>query len=148
VDLEVSEAHKRRRDPTRDGARLELGVSVVEHVALDAVSRQNQREGAGRGDAEVVHRLRADELAQRRAEDRAPVGSARVRRGACSFELHFPALSAAVFDLAEGDRAAVAELARPVSKLMAAVAGCVGFHAGNHAVSCEHVGQLVGGLRV
>ena len=102
----------------------------------------HQRQRARGRHAEVVHGLAAQELAQRRAQHGAPVGAARVRRGAGALELQLPALAARVDDLAERDGAAVAELTGPVAELMAAVARGVRLHARQQRVAGEHLGEL------
>ena len=83
------------------GTGLELRMAVVEHVALDHLAGPDQAERARRRDAEVVHRLAAQELANRRAQHRATVGAARVRRPAGALELQLPALAGTVDDLAQ-----------------------------------------------
>ena len=143
--LEVAEPDERRRHAADDRARLELRVAVVEHVAHDVLAGCDDAQGPRRRDAEMVHRLAAEELADRGAEHRAPVGGARVRRRPGALELQLPALAAAVDDLAEGDRAAVAELARPHAELMAAVVRRVRIHPLDDRVSAEHAREL-GGL--
>ena len=101
-----------------------------------------RRERARGRHAEMEHRLAADELAQRGAQHRAAVGGARVGRVAGAFELQLPAASRRRDHLGERDGAAVAELARPVAELVAAVARRVGLHAGQHAIAAEHFEQL------
>ena len=98
-------------------------VAVVEHVAHDRLAGGDQAQRARGRDAEVMHRLAAEELADRRAQHRAAVGAARVRRRARALELQLPALAGGVDDFAQRDRPAVAELAGPVAELVAAVVG-------------------------
>src|SRR3546814_16815064 len=74
-------------------------------------------------DLEVVHGLAAQELAERRAQHRAAVGVAGIRRGAGALDLQLVAAAVGGDRLAERDRAAVAELAGPVAELMAGVVG-------------------------
>ena len=78
------------------------------------VAGRDEAQRARRRHAEVMHRLAAQEFAHRRAQHRAPVGAARVRRRPGALELQLPALAVGVDHFAERDRAPVAELARPV----------------------------------
>ena len=64
---------------------------------------------------------RHDVFAQHRAEPGAPVAAARERRAAGALELDVAALAVAVDDLAEQERAAVAELGHEVAELVAGV---------------------------
>ena len=68
-----------------------------------------------------------------------PSARARVRRRARALELQLPARAVRADDLAERDRAAVAELPGPVAELVPAVARGVRLHAGQHAVAAEHL---------
>src|SRR3546814_14440566 len=60
--------------------------------------------------------LAAQELTDRRAQNRATIGGARIRRRAGALELQFPALAGRVDGLAQTDRTAIAELAGPVAR--------------------------------
>ena len=135
--LEIAEADERRRDAAHDRAGLELRMAVVEHVALDLLAGRDEAQRARRRHAEVVHRLAAQELADRRSQHRASVGAARVRRLARALELQLPALAGGVDDLAEVDRAPVAELPGPVAELVAAVVRGVRLHALDERVAAE-----------
>ena len=119
------------------------GMSVVQDVAHHLLAGGHQAERARGGHAQMKHRLAAQKLAQRRAQHRAPVGGARVRRGARALELKLPALTPRVDDLAQGDGATIAELPRPVAELMSAVAGGVRLHAGQQAIAREHLGERI-----
>jgi hypothetical protein len=90
----------------------------------------------------VVHRLAAQELANARPEHRTAVREARVRGWAGALELQELVRAVHVDELAERDRSAIAELARPRPELVAAVrhrerAGRVG-----NAVAAEDLGEL------
>ena len=137
VDLEVSETRERRGHAAHHCARLRARVAVVEHVANDALAGRYQRQRAGRRYTEMVHRFAAQELAYARAQHGQAVGAARVGRGAGTLELQRPAFVAPVDDLAQIDRAAVAELACPVAELVAAVARGIGVHAGEQPIAGE-----------
>src|SRR3569623_2534002 len=99
-------------------------MTVVQEAAQHRLAGGDERQRAGRWHAEVEHRLAAHELAQRRAQHRAAIRGARVRRRPGALQLELPRL-AGVADLAERDRASVAELAGPRAELMAAVTRCV-----------------------
>src|SRR5690606_41572041 len=98
-------------------------MAVVEHAAHDRLAGADQAQRAGGRHAEVVHRLAAQELADRGAQHRAAVGHARVRGRPGTLELQLPACTVPGDDLAESDRAPVAEPPGPVAELVAAAAG-------------------------
>jgi hypothetical protein len=75
-----------------------------------------------------MHRLAAQELANRRAQHRASVCPPRVRCLAGALELQFKALAGAVDRLAKQNRPAVAELPGPLTKLVATIAAGVTDH--------------------
>ena len=77
-------------------------------------------QAARRGDAQRVHGLADHQLAQHRAERRAAVAAAGIRRRSRAFELHVHAAAVRGDLLAEQDGAAVAE-AGEVAELMAGV---------------------------
>jgi hypothetical protein len=120
-------------------------VAVVEHVAHHLFAGEGQRQRPGGGHTEVVHGFAAEELAQRRAQHREAIGRAGITGSgpaplSCSIQR-----SPGAHHLAEVDRPAVAELARPVAELVPAVAGGVGVHARQQPVAGEHLGER-GGL--
>jgi hypothetical protein len=59
MDLEIAEAHERRRDTAYDRAGLGGRVAVVEHVADHRFARGDEAQRARGRDAEPVHRLAA-----------------------------------------------------------------------------------------
>src|SRR5215510_9050689 len=122
VDLEVAEAYERGRDAAHHGAGLGLRVAVVEHVADHDLAGRDQAERARGRYAEPVHRLAAQEFAQRRAQHGAAIGGARIGRLAGALELQLLPAAVGGDQLAERDGAAVAELPGPVAELVAAVA--------------------------
>ena len=67
-------------------------------VKVTASNEERRDLVARRGNAEVMHRLAAEELADRRAQHRASVGGTRVGRLACALQLEL--LAAAVAGLA------------------------------------------------
>ena len=113
--LEMAEAQEARRGAHDDRAGLDP-------LALHRQGRADQRQRAGGRDAQAVHRLRAQELADRRAQHRAAVAPARIGGAAAALELDLARAGGRV-DLAEQQRAAVAELAGPLAELVAAVDG-------------------------
>jgi hypothetical protein len=133
--LEMPEAGEGRCHPADDGAGLGDRMAIVEHVANDAFTAADQTQCARRRHAQVVHCLAAQELADRRAQDRAPVGAAGVRRWAGALELQFETLPAPIDRFTEQNRPAVAELSGPLPELMTAVTACIAKHARQQAVT-------------
>jgi hypothetical protein len=128
--LEMAETQERGCDPAHDGARFNLRTAVVEHVADHALAGGDQAQRAGGGDAEVVHRLAAEEFADRRAQHRATVGAARIRSRPCTLQLQLATPAIRQHSLAQADRASIAQLPCPVPELVAAVVGRKRLHAG------------------
>jgi hypothetical protein len=139
--LEMPEAGEGRCYPADDGAGLGDRMAIVEHVANDAFTAADQTQCARRRHAQVVHGLAAQELADRRAQDRAPVGPAGIGRWPGTLELQFETLAAPIDRFTEQDRPAVAELPGPLPELVTAVAAGVADHAGQQAVARQRVEQ-------
>ena len=133
----MAEPQERRRHAAHDGAGLGARVASVENVAHDLVARADEREGPRRRHAEVVHRLAAQKLADARPHHGAAVGRARVRRRPRALELELPARSVRRCELAERHRAAVAELACPMAKLVTAITARIGRHAVEQGIARE-----------
>ena len=110
-------------------------MAIVEHVADDGFTAADETQRTRGRHAQMMHRFTAQELADRRAQDRAPVGPACVRRRAGALELQFEALSAPVDRFAEENRAPVAELPGPLPELVAAIAGRVAGHARQQSIA-------------
>jgi hypothetical protein len=89
-----------------------------------------------------MHRFAAEELANGRAQHRAPVRGARIRGQSGAFELQLPALARAVDQLTERDRATIPELPCPLAELMAAVIRGVRLHACEQCVPAKHLREL------
>jgi hypothetical protein len=111
-----------------------LRMAVVEHVAHHALAGGDQAQRARGGDAEVVHRLAAQEFADRRAQHRATIGTARIRRRPCALQLQLATPTVA-------NTASPRLIARPspnwpcpVAELVPAVVGRVRLHAGSSAL--------------
>src|SRR5437868_15006760 len=88
-----------------------------------------------------MHRLGAQELADRRAQHRPAVAHARIGRQAAALELDL-LRAARRLELAEPQGPAVAELAGPDAELMAAVDACQRLHAGPQGVAAEYLHRL------
>ena len=144
-NLEIAEAHERRRDAADDGARLGSADGRRRTCRAPPIRRSRHEAQRPRGrHAEVMHGLAAHELAHRGAQHRAAVGGARIRRPARPLELQVVARAVRAHDFAERDGAAIAELPRPVAELVSAVARRVRLHAGQHAIAAEHLGDRAG----
>ncbi|MNX88816.1 hypothetical protein D3C86_1208030 [compost metagenome] len=135
--LEAAEADERGRHAADDRAGFGPGVPVVKHVPHDRLAGRHEAERAGGRHAQVMHRLAAQELANRRAQHGPAVAAARVRRRARALELQFQALSLRVEGFAERDRPPVSELPGPVAELVPAVVRRVGLHAGEQRIAAE-----------
>ena len=97
-------------------------MAVVEHVAHHLLAGRDQAQRARGRHAEVVHRLAAQELANRRAQHRAAVGAcASTACGPAPLSCSSQRSPAALTSFAQRDRAAVAELPGPVAELVPAV---------------------------
>ena len=140
--LEVTEAGERGRYAAHHGPRLRCRMPVVEDVSHDAFAGQRQAQRPRGGYAEVVHGLAAQELAHRGAQHRQSVGGAGIGGRPRALELQGLA-ARRPNHLAKIDGPAIAELARPVAELMAAVAGGVGVHVGQHPIAGKHVQEDV-----
>jgi hypothetical protein len=107
--------------------RMWLAATRVSTRPGSTVSRstgspgRDDRERARRRDAERVHRLADQHLAQHRPDRRLAVAAARERRSPRALEGDVAALAGAVDHLAEQDGAAVAELRREAAELVAGV---------------------------
>ena len=140
--LEMAETQERGRDPADDGPGLDLGMAVVEHVADHALAGADQAQRPRGRDAEVVHRLAAQELADRGAQHRATVGAARIRGRPGAFQLQLAALAIGQDRLAQRDRPAIAQLPGPVAELVATIVGREGLHARQQGVAAEYLGKF------
>ena len=112
--LERPDAQMAARHPGQHGARQQ-------HLAGDRLAGRDDGERARRRDPERVHRLADEVLAQHRSERRPAVAAAgeRCRSGALQVQVTAPALT--VDELAEQQRAAVAEPWRVAAELMPGV---------------------------
>ena len=111
-------------------------TGLAQHRLAGGDDRQRAR---GR-DAERVHRLADQYLAQHRPDRRLAVAAARERRPARALEGDVAAPAGAVDHLAEQDRAAVAELRREAAELVAGVGLRDRLGAFGHGVAGEERG--------
>ena len=142
MDLEAAEANETGRDAAHHRSGFGRRVTVVQDVPHDRFARGHQRQGAGGGHAEVMHRFAAQEFSDGGAQHGFAVGGTRIRRQTGAFELQF---KEAVFglDFTQRDGSTVAQLAGPVAELMAAVALGVGLHPGYRRAAAEHDAGIV-----
>ena len=94
------------------------GSSVSRATSL---ARRDDGERPRRGDAERVHRLADHVLAQHRPDGRLAVAAARERRAPRALQVQVAAAAVDVDDLAEQQRAAVAQPRRVAAELVAGV---------------------------
>ena len=113
-DLERAEAHVTRRE-AQQSCRGLCRLALHRLVTADDAQRPRRR------DAERVHRFAAQILAYRRAQDRAPVEAARVRRRACALQMQIPLRAFESAHLAQQQRAPVAQLRHIDAELMARI---------------------------
>ena len=132
--LEVAEAQERRRDARHHRRGFH-------RLAPHRLRRRNDGQRARRRDAQSVHRLRAQELADRGAQHGTAVAHARVGREAAALQLHFHRAGRGV-DFAEQQRAAIAQLPGPDAELVAGVHRRKRPHAVGHLVAGEHRQRL------
>ena len=109
--LEGADAQVARSDAGEDRSGHHL-------FADDGFACQHGSQRAGGGDAERVHRLAHDVLAQHGAKRGAAVASARERGRAGAFQLDVITLAVLSDHLAQKVRAAIAELRHKVGKLV------------------------------
>ena len=94
--------------------------------AAHRLGRGHQAQRPGGRDAQTVHGFAAQVLPDAGTQHGPPVATARIGRAACAFELNF-LRALGRLGLAQPDGSAVAQLARPLAKLVAAVDRGQGF---------------------
>ena len=92
-------------------------------------------------DAQAVHGFGTQKFADRRAQHRAAIAHARIRRQAGALELQFLHPRRRV-DLAQPQRAAVAQLSGPHAELVSAVDAGQRLHARPQGVAAEHLQRV------
>ena len=105
------------------------------------LARRDEAQRARRRNAEMSHRLAAEEFADGRAKHGPPVGRTGVGRRARAFELQLPALARRVHHLPEADGPPVAELPCPGAELVPAVTGGVRCHPRQERVAREDLDE-------
>ena len=112
--FEMAEADKARRNAgnNRGGFRL---------FAIHRIVAAGERQRPRGGNAQAVHGFGAQIFAYRRAQHRAAVGKARIRRFARAFELPFPRAALRIARLTQKHGAPVAQLAHIHAELVAAI---------------------------
>ena len=96
----------------------------------DALAGADHGQGPGRGDAEGVQRLADDVLAQHRPDHRLAVAAAREAGASRALEVQVDAAAGGIHELAQQQRAAVAELRLVAAELVAGVGLGEGGHLG------------------
>ena len=129
-ELERPDAQVARRDADDDRAGLRAG-------AHDRPAGGQHRQRPGGGDAQRVHRLTGDELAEHRAEGGMAVAAAGERGGAGTFQVDVAEVAGGVGDFAEQQRAPVAEDGDEMPELVARVRLRGGRRAGRQAAAHE-----------
>jgi hypothetical protein len=128
--LEVAEADEAGRHARAHRCGLD-------RLASHRLGRRRDAQRTRRGHAQGMHRLGAEELADRRAQHRAAVAHARVGREAAALQLDL-LRSGGGLQLAQPQRAAIAELPGPHAELVAAVDTRQRVHARPHGIAAEH----------
>ena len=134
-ELERADADVARGHAREHRARQHL-------LAHDALARRHGGERARGRDAERGHRLAHDVLAQHGAERGASVAAARERRAPRALELDVASLAVLADDLAEQDRAPVAELRHEAAELVPGVRERDRLRALGQRVAGEHLRAL------
>ena len=119
-------------------------MTVVEHVSHDLLAGRHQAQRARGWHPEVMHRLAAQKLANRRAQHGAAIGAAGIRRWARALELQLPALAGRADRFAKRDRPAVTELPGPLAELVPAIVGRIGLMPSSSALpanTCANAGD-------
>ncbi len=110
-----------RPDPDVAGRDAGEHRAGQQPLPRDLLARRDHGERAAGRDPERVHRLAEDVLAQHRPDDRLAVASARERRAAGALEVQVAPVAVRVEDLAEQQRATIAQPRRVRAELMAGV---------------------------
>ena len=114
-------------------------MAVVEHVADDGFAGGDQAQGTRGRDAQVVHRLAAQEFADRGSQYRTTIGTARIGCRARTLELQLPTFAGGIDGLPQCDRAAVTKLTSPVAELMASVVCRIWLHFRQQRIAAENL---------
>ena len=115
--LELSEADETGGHPADHGRGFH-------RFPVHRFRRRHQAQAARGGDAEGVHRFRAEIFPYRRTQHRATIQSARIRRRSRALELEFHARPGGRSNLRDHEGASVAELRNPNPELMPGINRC------------------------
>ncbi len=117
----------------------ELGGVIGHEIAHDFVAGRDQTQRTSGRNTKMKHCLTTQKFADGGTQHRATIGTTRVRCRPCAFELQLMALAGGIHHFAKIDRAAIPQLPRPVTKLMAAIDRRVRLAARKHAVPTQRV---------
>ncbi len=134
-ELKGADADMAARDARQHGTGMRL-------LALDAIAGGHRGKRARRRDAHRRHRLGHEELAQHGADRRLAIAVARKRRRPRPFELHVEPRPVGRDDLAEQQRAAVAQLRREMPELMPRIGERKRIGAAGHFLARKDPGEL------
>ncbi len=112
--LEAPHAQMAARDPGEDG-------SWQQGLAAHRTPRRHHGERAGRGDAQGMHRLAEDVLAQHRADRGQAVPAAGERRASRALEVEVAKVAVGIGELPEEQRAPIAETRDEPAELVSGV---------------------------
>ena len=116
--------------------------SALHGFSAHRLGRGHQAQRPGGRDAQTVHGFAAQILADAGTQHGPPVATARIGRAACAFELNF-LRALGRLGLAQPDGAAVAQLTRPLAKLVAAVDRGQGLRADHERIAREGLQVIV-----
>ena len=136
--FEAADPQMARGDADQYGARQK-------RVPNDLLSRGDDGESARSRDPERVHRLADQVLAQHRSDRGLAVSAAGEGGPARSFEVDIAATTPCIDDLAEQQRAAIAEARRVASELVAGVGHRKRRRALGHRIADQHVDAVARG---
>src|SRR5450830_1503949 len=91
--LKMTKPYERSCNATHNRAWLSFWVAIVKHVADNLITCFDQAQCARGWNTQMVHGLAAQKFTHRRAQYSATIGTARVGRDTCTFQLQFPALA-------------------------------------------------------
>jgi hypothetical protein len=92
----------------------------------------------------MVHGFATKEFANGGTKYRQTVTRTGVRSSPCPLKLHGPALPIGCDCLTQIDRSTITQLTRPMSELVATIAGGIGFHACEQCVTAQDFSRFPG----
>ncbi len=135
-ELEAAHPQMAGGDAGQHGARQR-------RLALHPLARRDHGQRAGGRDAQRVHRLADDVLAQHRADGRQPVAAAGKRGAARAFEVNVAEPAVSVDELAEQQRATIAQPRDIAAELVPGIGLCDGRGAVGNVVA-DQESQSIG----